>query len=280
MSVVETGPATSADRVERLAKEVLDLLGTGRQAAPFSSRHTGFGLAEAYDIVARVAALRKARGETPLGRKIGFTNRAVWEGHGIAAPIWNYVYDTTVHDLAAIGGRFGLAGFAEPRIEPEIVLHLHRAPSPGMDEAALLGCIDWIAPGFELVHSIFPGWGFTAADAVAAVGVHGALLLGGRCAIGDDRVRWGNALAGFAVELARDDGLVRHGHARNVLGGPVSALRFLVEELARHPAGTPLAAGELVTTGTLTEAMPAVPGEAWTVRFDGIGLPTAQIAFR
>lgn len=280
MSTVEGEPATRARRIEQLAQEALELLGTGRQVAPFSSRHAGFSLADAYDVVARVCALRQARGETPVGRKIGFTNRAVWEGHGIAAPIWNYVYDTTVRDLAAIGARFGLDGFAEPRIEPELVLHLHRAPAPGMDEEALLRCIDWIAPGFELVHSVFPGWVFTAADAAAAHGVHGALLLGDRRAIGNDRVHWGQALAGFAVELARDDGLVRHGHARNVLDGPVSALRFLVDELSRYPAATPLAAGELVTTGTLTEAMPARRGDAWTLRVDGADLPGARIAFR
>lgn len=277
MSAVEPERAT---RVERLAREALDLLGTGRQVAPFSARHPDFALAEAYDVVARVCALRRARGETPVGRKIGFTNRAVWTGYGISAPIWNHVYDSTVHDLATAGGVIALDGFAEPRIEPEIVLHLARAPTPEMDTEDLLGCIDWIAEGFELVHSIFPGWAFTAADAAAAHGVHGALLLGDRRAIGGDRMLWGRALTGFTVELVRDDGVSVRGHARNVLGGPVEALRFLVQELARHPASLPLAAGELVTTGTLTEAMPAVPGEAWTVRFDGIDLGGARIAFR
>src|SRR5215510_15491536 len=53
---------------------------------------------------------------------------------------------------------FALAPFAEPRIEPEIVFRLAAAPSPEMDEAALFGCIDWVAQGFEIVHSVFPGW--------------------------------------------------------------------------------------------------------------------------
>ncbi len=29
-------------------------------------------------IVARVGELRSSRGETPIGRKIGFTNRLIW----------------------------------------------------------------------------------------------------------------------------------------------------------------------------------------------------------
>jgi 2-oxo-3-hexenedioate decarboxylase len=47
-----------------------------------------------------------------------------------------------------------------------------------MDETALLACIDWVAHGFELVQSIFPGWKFSAPDAAAAFGLHGALLIG------------------------------------------------------------------------------------------------------
>ena len=121
------------------------------------------------------AAARQTRGERPIGRKIGFTNRTTWPDY---APMWGYVYDRTVHDLAGLGGTFSLAGLAEPRIEPEIGFRLAATPTPGMDERALLGCIDGVAHGFEIVRSNFPGWGFTAPDAVAAFGLHGALLLG------------------------------------------------------------------------------------------------------
>jgi 2-oxo-3-hexenedioate decarboxylase len=33
--------------------------------------------------------------------------------------------------------------------------------------------------------------------------------------------------------------------------------------LASQPAAPPLAAGEIVTTGTLTDAWPVTPGETW-----------------
>jgi 2-oxo-3-hexenedioate decarboxylase len=49
-----------------------------------------------------------------------------------------------------------------------------------MDETALSSCIAWIALGFEIVQSIYPGWKFSAADTVAANGVQGALLIGPR----------------------------------------------------------------------------------------------------
>ena len=81
------------------------------------------------------------------------------------------------------GAAFELASVVEPRIEPEITLALKRAPEPGMDEAALLECLDWVAHGFEVVQSLFPGWKFKAADTVAAFGLHGALMLGPKHAI-------------------------------------------------------------------------------------------------
>ena len=85
-----------------------------------------------------------------------------------------------------------------------------------LSEDELLGCVDWIAHGFEIVHSIFPHWTFTAADAVAAYGVHGALLLGGKHSISDRRGEWATALSSFTVDLVRDDGISRRGHATHV----------------------------------------------------------------
>ncbi len=47
---------------------------------------------------------------------------------------------------------------------------------------------------------------------------------------------------------------MERGQGSNVLGGPLSALRHLVELLARDPHNPPLQAGEIITTGTLTRA--------------------------
>lgn len=270
----------NAVMIDDITSEAMELLGGGRMVTPFSARFPGFGLAQAYAVTARIRDLREERrGETAVGRKIGFTNTAIWESYGIQAPIWGYMYDTTVHDLGA-ADVFALAGLPEPRIEPEIALHLAQAPSAGMIEAELIGCIDWIAPAFEVVYSIFPGWKFAAADAVAAFGVHAALYLGERRDVTADRARWAAALAGFDVEMGNTAGVTRTGHARNVLGSPLRSLGFLIDELARIPGCEPLRAGEIVTTGTLTEAMPISPGDVWSTRFAGADLAPLRLAFR
>jgi 2-keto-4-pentenoate hydratase len=43
----------------------------------------------------------------------------------------------------------------------------------------------------------------------------------------------------------------------------VSALRHLVDILSRDQVNPPLASGEIVTTGTLTRALPVSAGERW-----------------
>ena len=140
--------------------------------------------------------------------------------------------------------------------------------------------VDWIALGFEIVHSIFPDWKFSAADAVAAYGVHANLLIGERHEISEDVAGWVQQISNFTITLERGDGLVRGGGGANVLGSPFKALRFLLEEIARVPAGDMLRAGELITTGTLTEAMPAVSGESWVTHMRGIPIEPLRLQFR
>jgi 2-keto-4-pentenoate hydratase len=191
--------------VKTVASEALAALDTGGQIAPFSARLPAFDLEDAYRVTAEIRQMREARGEMPVGRKIGFTNRTIWAEYGVYGPMWGYVYDRTVHDLTEIGGTFSLVGFAEPRIEPEIVFKLAVAPAPGNDERTLLAGVDWVAHGFEIVQSIFPGWQFSAPDTVAA--------------------------------------------------------------------------GEIVTTGTLTRALPVSAGETWTTELTGVGLDGICVRF-
>lgn len=263
--------------LDSLAGTAFGLLGTGRQVPPFTASHPGLDLPAAYRVADRVRARREARGERPVGRKIGFTNRLIWDEYDVHAPIWGWLWDSTLREAGP--SPVPLAGLPEPRIEPEIAFGLAAPPAPGMAPADLLGCVAWVAHGFEVVQSVFPGWTFAPADTVAAYGLHGALVLGPRRAVGGDPGAWLDALAAFRVTLLRDGEAQDEGEAANVLGGPVEALGHLVEELARTRSGPPLAAGEIVTTGTLTRAFPVKPGEAWSTRLHGLDLPGLSARF-
>jgi len=268
----------NADDLKSIAAEAFAALCGGRQIPPFSSRAQSLRVDDAYRVTPLVRRMYEAGGAKALGRKIGFTNRTIWAEYGVYAPIWGYVFDHSVHDLAGVG-TLALAPFSEPRLEPEIVFGLAAAPSPHMDEAALLSCIAWVALGFEIVQSIFPGWKFSAADTIAANGVHGALLIGPRHPFAPRATEWQPTLSGFEIDLSCNDRLVDRGRAENVLGGPLSALRHLVGLLASDPVNPPLAAGEIVSTGTLTKAMPVVAGEVWTAAPTGIALDAIRLHF-
>jgi 2-oxo-3-hexenedioate decarboxylase len=263
--------------IHAIADEVFGIIDTGRQTSTFTSRVAGLTLDDGYRVAALLNGKREARGEKRLGRKIGFTNRTIWQQYNVYSPIWGYLYGSTVYDLSDTGC-LPLAGFAEPRIEPEIVFGLASVPAPDMDETALLSCVGWVAHGFEIVQSIFPQWQFSAADTVAANGLHGALLIGPRHSI-TDVSDWQKMLSAFEIDLFCDGRLIDRGHSENVLGGPVSALRHLISLPGKDEINPPLAAGEIVTTGTVTRAMPVQPGEAWATKLDGIALDGIRLRF-
>lgn len=262
-----------------IADDLLTALSNGHQLQPLTGRVEGFDEAFAYRVSRAITARRYAQGETPVGRKIGFTNRTIWAEYGVHQPIYGPVYDTTLFEAPA-PALASLAPYVEPRIEPEIVLGLSADPEPGMDEAALMGCIGWVAHGFEIVQSLFPGWVFRFEDCCAAFGLHGGLFVGPRVAIApEERAEWLTRLGGFSIRLLRDGEEMDVGHAANVLDGPVSALRHLLGVLAADPDAPPLRSGELVTTGTVTRAFPVKPGERWTTRLTGIDLPGMDVSF-
>jgi 2-oxo-3-hexenedioate decarboxylase len=130
------------------------------------------------------------------------------------------------------------------------------------------------------VDSIFPGWSFRAADAIAGFGVHTALLIGPQRSIVGEQAQWTKTLRTFAVTLRNSDGVEKSGTGSNVLDSPLLALKFLVEEIARYPGSRPLEAGEIITTGTLTDAMPIKAGQLWSTRLDGIPLEGIAVKFR
>lgn len=270
--------ATETLDVESIADEVLAALTSHRQIPTFSSRPTGLSLVEAYRVTPLLRSAFEARGETIVGRKIGFTNRDMWPVYGVTSPIWGYATDHTTRALASVR-TVETRNFTEPRIEPEIIFGLKAAPSPDMNDAALLDCIEWVSLGYEIVQSIYPDWKFTAADTVVANGVHGALLVGKRHAIAPRKAQWRDELATFNVELYRNGELSQRGGGALVLGSPVLALRHLVRVLAGDPNNPPLQAGEIISTGTLTLAMPVAPDQSWTTKVTGIPLDDITVEF-
>ncbi|WP_428420573.1 2-keto-4-pentenoate hydratase [Methylibium sp.] len=270
---------TAAPNLEHFARQIKAAQDAACQIAPFTSQVDGFDVPAAYAVAQRVHEARLRDGARAVGRKIGFTNPEMWSLYGVREPIWAHVYDRTVVRVAGGYHVCHLAPFTEPKIEPEIVLHFHRAPPVGADPAAILACIDWVAHAFEIVQSHFPGWRFQAADTVADAALHGTLLVGEPQPVAQLQPGLMTALAAFSVELVCNGAVREVGVGANVLGSPLAALAHLVGVLDGQPGSLPLQADELVTTGTLTTAQPVRAGQTWHTALRGIALPGLVVEF-
>ena len=272
---------SSADAVS-VATRILDASAARKPIPPITDSDTEFDLAQAYAVSAEITSRRSMRGEHRVGWKIGFTNSAIWKEQGLNAPIWGPMYDKTVARVDTNGpAEFALDRLLEPRIEPEIGFRLAAVPSPEMQESDLIGCIDAVTHGFEIVQSIYPGWKLKPADAIAAFGMHGGYRYGELIPIAAvERARWIEMLRNFTVTLSRDGVEMDRGAGANVLGGPISALRHFVSGASRFPGEFPLRPGDLITTGTLTKALPVAAGEVWSTELSGIPLMPMKIIFR
>lgn len=268
-----------SSELSAIASQIQTAQETGCQIEPFTARLPGFDVPTAYAVAELVHQSRLRQGARPVGRKIGFTNPDMWAIYGVREPIWSYIYDTTVVHGRDAPLHCQLDRYTEPKIEPEIVFHFRRAPAPDMKPVAVLDCIDWVAHGFEIVQSHFPGWKFRAADTVADAALHGTLLVGAPQSVarlGPDLI---DALQTFSLKLLCDGRLREVGVGANVLGSPLQAISHLVAVLAQQPHHPPLQGGEWVTTGTITTAQPVHAGETWQTEVQGIALPGLAVKF-
>jgi 2-oxo-3-hexenedioate decarboxylase len=257
-----------------LADELIELHRAPRETVPFSERYPGLTPQEGYAAARALHAERLARGWQPLGRKIGFTNRTIWPRYGVYEPIWGRVYDRTLQLAAGNAAVVPLEGLVQPRIEPEICFKLRAAPR-GADPRALLDAIEWIAHAIEIVQCHHPAWKVKLADCTADNGLHGRLVVGEAF---PPSQALADALPGAQIALLKEERVVDRGVGANVLDGPLQALGHLVKLLVHEDEK--LQAGEIVTTGTLTDAHPVAPGESWSTRFSSVPLPGLRVEFR
>ncbi len=237
-------------------------------------------VALAYQGALALRQLRLERGELPQGFKIGFTNRSLWPRYNVCAPIWGTVWDTTL-SMCQDQGEVSLQHVCQPRIEPEIVFGMRASPKADAAPEDLFDAIEWMAPGFEIVQSHLPEWKFSLPDAVLDGALHARLLVGRSVAVrgvADSAAQLDALLADTRLVLRCGDREVERGVGSNVLDSPLRALQHFLVELRQCPGAPDLLAGDVVTTGTWTDAWPVAAGERWSAAFDA-PLSTLNLRF-
>ena len=241
----------------------------GQLWSPEDRASTPADLADAYQQALAVRALRLQRGEVPRGYKIGFTNRTIWPIYGVYAPIWGTVWDSGL-TFCQGEGDLDLTATCQARLEPEVVFGFRATPVADAGPQQLFDAIEWLAPGYEVVQTHCPDWKFVASETVADGALHARLLVGQRVPLRDlapDADALSQLLAQAQIALSRNGQPMAQGQGAHVLGSPLLALHHFVRELRQCPGATDLQPGDVVTTGTWTDAFAIAPGESWRAQF-------------
>ena len=262
--------------VNCLAQELYAAYKNGGIIMPPTSRDSGFDLTSAYAVEGELKRLRVEQGATPVGRKVGYANKAVWRILKLETLVWGSMYSDTVRYASGNHARLNLDGMRSAKIEPEIVFGLREPPSGEVIEpAAVLNAVEWLAIGFEIIDCPYPDWKFQPADFVASFGLHSALIVGERKQVDADCISsLLEQLPRLTVRMFKNGEFVEEGSGKNSLRSPVLCLAELSRAAAHQPGSISLQAGEIVSSGTLTAGHLIARGESWRVEV-GDSLPPA-----
>jgi 2-oxo-3-hexenedioate decarboxylase len=75
-------------------------------------------------------------------------------------------------------------------------------------------------------------------------------------------------LAGMSLELMQAGQSMEKGAASNVLDSPLMALLHFIKALRNCPGAPDVQAGDVITTGTWTDAWPLVAGQVWQSKYE------------
>jgi 2-keto-4-pentenoate hydratase len=193
-------------------------------------------------------------GERPLGWKLGFGTEAAMQGLGTSAPLVGYLLES---GLVESGGEADVSGWGNPRLEPEIAVHL----GPDLEVAGM-------AVGIELVD---PDPSEKDPEAILAGNIFqrhtvlGPVVEGFRDARG---VRARVTRNGEEV-AATDD-------ATELTGDPVELVRHVARTL--EAAGERLQEGDVVICGSVVAALEVAPGDEVVVELDPLGTVSVRFA--
>lgn len=229
-------------------------------------------LSEAYQVqAALVERLLSRLGGGQIGYKIACTNGSAQALLQVDGPFYGSLLSTTTFKLAyGPAPRFDSRNYTVRAIEAEFSFEIgadvpHRADPYQPSE--LIPFIRAVFPSIELVDWRFNDFGVAGGLAILADNaIHAAHVLGRPVMMTELTAV---DFAEIPVELFVNGALKERGSGREVLGSPLIALSFLVEELAGQ--GRTLRAGEIVTTGVATDIYLAVAGDHLMADFGPLG---------
>ena len=215
----------------------------------------------------KLVAILAQRWGRPVGYKVGLTNPAAQQRFGVSHPLAGTIYESTLsaRDGAEVPARFG----AVPVVEADLLV---RVRDEGINAARtheeVLRHVDQVIPFIELPDLVMPptrldGPNLLAINVGARLGVSGVPML-----VRAD-AEFAAALASMTVTMTDDTGKeLARAPGTALLGHPLNVVPWLAEDLAKR--GKKLQAGDIVSLGGFSAALPAEAGRRYTVRYEGL----------
>ncbi|MDC3107690.1 hypothetical protein OA416_00640 [Paracoccaceae bacterium] len=263
---------------KNLSNYLIECLENMSQAQLPSKTIPNFSLSDAYITALEIKEIRENKNEKASGVKVGFTNKTIWDKYSVNAPIFGFMYSSTV-----LGNKqsFSPKKFLEPKFEPEIFFRLSKKPHSGMSDIDLISCCESFGIGVELVHSIYKGWTFKLPDTVAGFGLHGQYKILKEMAIPsneNNRVILIDKLKNFNLTLRKNSNILERGKSKNILEeSPLAALRSYIEFCEKSLDW--LVLNGPITTGTITDAYDINKADVFSFELDRLFEKTFVVKF-
>lgn len=250
----------------RIAEELYEADHTGKPIEQITKRHQGLNIQDAYAIQLLNKDRALTDGKHITGKKIGRTSLAMQQSLGVDQPDFGFLYDSmdATHTGAIPNG-----ALQQPRVEGELAFVL-KAPLKGKVTAEeVRAATAYVVPAIEVVASRIKDWKLTIVDTIADNASCGMYVLGNH-KVNPEEVD----LRQVAMTLSKDGEVVNSGLGSAVMGDPAEAVAWLAHCLGQY--GVTLDAGDVVLSGALSAAVPALPGQSFACDFGDLGCVTVK----
>jgi 2-oxo-3-hexenedioate decarboxylase len=255
----------TVDTLEQLAQR-LDRAAQEHTAVARWSGAQPLSLAQAYQVQSQTVALRCARGDTIVGLKQAFTNRAMMQRMGVAEPVTGLLCRSM---QVADGGTLDITTVLRPRVEVEVMFKLAQPLPADATPAQALERVEALAVAIEIVDGRYNDTRFSSQDAVADNASACGFVIG-------DWQSPSAKLDDCAVTLEIDGAVVASGTTASILDHPLQALCNVARLAARD--GRPLGAGSIVLAGSAIDPYPIQAGNRILARIEGLGTVGFQVS--
>jgi 2-keto-4-pentenoate hydratase len=260
-----------SDVIETLARRLDEAARTHVPIPPLSESDGLTSVETAYAIQTRWTAIRAARGEKVLGRKIGLTSKAIQQQLGVDQPDYGNLWDTTFYPATDGRVQIPAGDFVQPRIEGEVAFLFGRPlRGPNVTLHEVLAAAEACALGVEIVASRIADWRIKLVDTIADNASYGGFTLGPW-----DRRLVQADLGGLAMSIYHDGVLAAEGQGAAALGHPAISTAWLANKLSEF--GVALEPGDIVISGGITRMLPVKAGAEFV--FTLTGQPALTISF-